>query len=325
MNILAVDDIAAEGILYLEDKGFTVEQRGSLAEDELAKIIPLYNGLLMRSGSKVTKEVLRNAAGLRVIGRAGVGVDNIDLEDAAQRGILVVNAPNGNTIAAAEHTMALLLALARNVPQAHSRLCQGLWDKKGLQGIELAGKVFGILGLGKVGAAVALRALAFGMKVVGYDPNLSAKQVENMGVLPANLEETLREADFLSLHLPLTSQTRNLLGSERLGMLKPGARVINAARGGLIAEDALYDALRTGRLAGAALDVFEEEPAANHPLFSLPNVIVTPHLGASTREAQIRVALEVAEDVAAVLRGQAPRNPVNKPIILAPETPQALN
>jgi len=314
MKILALDGIAPEGIACLEKQGLTVDQKPSQTEAELIQIIPSYSGLLVRSGTKVTAKVLAAAENLRVIGRAGVGVDNIDLEEATRRGIQVVNSPNGNTVAAAEHTMALLLALARNVPCAHARLKEGCWDRKSFYGVELAGKVLGILGLGKVGSAVARRAQAFEMKVMGYDPYLPRERVRKLGVELASLEDVLRQADFLTLHLPLTPETRGMLGREQLALLKPSAMVINVARGGIIVEEALYQALVAGQLAGAALDVFEEEPARENPLFALDNVIVTPHLGACTREAQIRVAVEVAEDIAGVLRGEPPANPVNRPV-----------
>ena len=314
MKILALDGIAPEGIACLEKQGLTVDQKPSQTEAELIQIIPSYSGLLVRSGTKVTAKVLAAAENLRVIGRAGVGVDNIDLEEATRRGIQVVNSPNGNTVAAAEHTMALLLALARNVPCAHTRLKEGCWDRKSFYGVELAGKVLGILGLGKVGSAVARRAQAFEMKVMGYDPYLPRERVRKLGVELASLEDVLRQADFLTLHLPLTPETRGMLGREQLALLKPSAMVINVARGGIIVEEALYQALVAGQLAGAALDVFEEEPARENPLFALDNVIVTPHLGACTREAQIRVAVEVAEDIAGVLRGEPPANPVNRPV-----------
>ncbi|MGI6575849.1 MAG: hydroxyacid dehydrogenase [bacterium] len=314
MKILALDGIAAEGIAFLEEQGFSVERRESLTEAELVRVLPPFAGLLVRSATKVTAAALEKAVNLQVIGRAGVGVDNIDLEAASRFGVQVVNAPNGNTLAAAEHTMALILSLARNLPQANSRLKQGHWDKKGLSGIELAGKVLSVFGLGRIGSTVAMRAQAFGMRVIGYDPYLCPERMEKIGVTPAGLEDALRQADFVTVHLPLTAETRHLLGAKELSLLKPQARVINAARGGIIDEDALYQALLAGRLAGAALDVFEQEPATAHQLFTLDNVIVTPHLGASTKEAQSRSSLEVAQDLAGYLRGQAPVNPVNRPV-----------
>jgi D-3-phosphoglycerate dehydrogenase len=314
MKILALDGIAPEGITYLEKQGFTVDQKPSQTEAELIEVIPSYNGLLVRSGTRVTAKALAAAGKLQVIGRAGVGVDNIDLEEASRRGIQVVNSPNGNTVAAAEHTMALLLSLARNVPRAHAQLKQGRWERKTFTGVELAGKVLGVLGLGKVGTAVARRAQAFEMKVIGYDPYLPRERVRKLGVEIASLEDVLCQADFLTLHLPLTPETRHMIGREQLALVKPTAMLVNVARGGIIAEDALYHALAAGQVAGAALDVFEEEPARENPLFSLDNVIVTPHLGASTREAQIRVAVEVAEDIAGILRGEPPVNPVNRPV-----------
>lgn len=314
MKILALDGIAADGIAHLREYGFNVDVKPSQSEEDLAQILPSYSALLVRSGTRVTAKVLAGAEGLQVIGRAGVGVDNIDVVEAARRGIQVVNSPGGNTVAAAEHTMGLLLALARNIPRADEQLRQGRWERKALGGVELAGKVLGILGLGKVGTAVAQRARAFEMKVIGHDPYLCADRVRRLGVELLGLEEVLRRADFISLHLPLTPETRHLIGPELLSLVKPSARLVNVARGGIICEDALCGALAAKRLAGAALDVFEEEPAVENPLCHLDNVIVTPHLGASTGEAQVRVAMEVAQDVAGILRGQSPVNPVNRPV-----------
>ncbi|NLJ33244.1 MAG: hypothetical protein GX349_01445 [Firmicutes bacterium] len=314
MKILALDGIAADGISYLQERGFSVDRGPSQSEEELAQILPPYAALLVRSGTRVTDRVLARARKLRVIGRAGVGVDNIDVMGAARRGIQVVNSPCGNTVAAAEHTMGLLLSLARNIPRADEQLRHGRWERKTLGGVELAGKVLGILGLGKVGTAVAQRARAFEMKIIGHDPYLCGDKVRGLGVELLGLRDVLQRADFITLHLPLTQETRHLIGPELLALLKPTAMLINVARGGIIREDALCEALKAGRLAGAALDVFEEEPAVKNPLCNLDNVIVTPHLGASTGEAQVRVAMEVAKDVAGILRGQPPLNPVNRPV-----------
>ncbi|NLP18371.1 MAG: hypothetical protein GX376_04645 [Firmicutes bacterium] len=314
MKILALDGIANDGIAHLQEQGFNVDIKPSQSEEELSQILPSYSALLVRSGTRVTAGALAKAEELQVIGRAGVGVDNIDVVEAARRGIQVVNSPGGNTVAAAEHTMGLLLALARNIPRADNQLRHGRWERKALGGVELAGKILGILGLGKVGTAVAHRARAFEMKVIGHDPYLCADRVRRLGVELMGLKDVLRQADFITLHLPLTQETRYLIGPELLTLVKPSAMLINVARGGIICEDALCEALLGKRLAGAALDVFEEEPAVENPLCHLDNVIVTPHLGASTGEAQARVALEVARDVAGILNGQLPVNPVNRPV-----------
>ncbi len=311
--VLALDNVSAEGCTYLEAKGFAVERMGALGEEELRDMIPQYDALIVRSGTQVTKPVLEKAAQLRIVARAGVGVDNIDLDSASRRGIQVVNAPDGNTLAAAEHTMGLLLALARKLPAACKRLKDGCWDKKGLQGVELAGKTLGILGMGRVGTAVARRAAAFEMGVLAYDPYRAPEQPVPEGVTLTTMEDVLRNADFLTMHLPLTPETLYLVDADKLALLKPRAMLINVARGGVVDENALYEALRNDRLAGAAIDVFENEPVTDNPLFALDNVVVTPHLGASTREAQVRVAMDVAEDIAGFLQGEPPRNPVNRP------------
>lgn len=318
MRVLALDNIDPQGLKILREAGLEVEAQGKMGEDELKKVLPDYEALIVRSATQVTAAALAGAKKLRIIGRAGVGIDNIDVAAATERGILVVNAPEGNTVAAAEHTLALMLALARNVPQANMLLKQGVWEKKKFLGVELRHKTLGILGLGKIGSEVARRARAFDMRLIAYDPYVQPEQAERLEVTLLSLSEVLQEADFLTIHLPLTKDTYHLLGRAELFRLKPGARLLNVARGGIVDEEALYEALISGHLAGAALDVFEEEPLTESPLFRLDNVIVTPHLGASTAEAQVAVAVEVARDIVRCLRGEPVLNAVNIPVVCGP-------
>jgi D-3-phosphoglycerate dehydrogenase len=308
-----MDNVAPEGVAVLRQAGVEVEVPGKLTEEELLAIIPRFDGLIIRSATKVDARVLERAVNLKVIGRAGVGVDNIDVPAATAKGIIVVNAPDGNTIAATEHTMALMLALARNIPQADARLKAGVWDKKAFVGVELRNKCLGVLGLGRIGSGVARRAFAMEMEVVAYDPFISEDRARELGVPLLPLEEVFRRADFLTIHMPLTKENRHLLNDEAFAMMKDGVRIINCARGGIIDEAALYRALVSGKVAGAALDVFEVEPQTESPLFKLPNFIATPHLGASTREAQVSVAVDVAEEVIAALKGDLVKNAVNIP------------
>ncbi|WP_258361202.1 phosphoglycerate dehydrogenase, partial [Moorella sulfitireducens (nom. illeg.)] len=297
------------------EAGLEVTAQGKMNEEELKEAIRDSDALIVRSGTKVTAAAINAARKLKIIGRAGVGTDNIDVSAATERGIVVVNAPEGNTVAAAEHTMAMMLALARNIPQANATLKQGVWEKKKYVGVELRGKTLGIIGLGKIGREVARRARGMEMRVTAYDPYVDPEQATRLEVELVSLETVLQNADFVTVHLPLTGETRHLLGREELKLLKPGARVLNVARGGIIDEAALYEALKTGHLAGAALDVFEEEPLKASPLLELENVIVTPHLGASTEEAQVAVAVEVAHDVVRCLKGEPVLNAVNIPVV----------
>ncbi|MEW5762466.1 MAG: phosphoglycerate dehydrogenase [Bacillota bacterium] len=325
-RVLVTDNVAPEGVAVLNrEPDIAADVRDKLPPEELLSIIPAYDALIVRSATRVTAEVLARGERLKVVGRAGVGVDNIDVAEATRRGIIVVNAPGGNTIAATEHTLALMLALARNVPQAHARLKSGVWDKKSFVGVELRNKVLGILGLGRIGGAVAKRAQAFEMTVLAYDPYITEERARELGVELCPLEEVLRRADFLSIHMPLTKETHHLLDARAFALMKDGVRLVNCARGGIVDEEALYEALKAGKVGGAALDVFEKEPLTDSPLFALPNVIVTPHLGASTREAQVSVAVDVAQEIVAALRGELVRNAVNipalKPDILAAVRP----
>jgi D-3-phosphoglycerate dehydrogenase / 2-oxoglutarate reductase len=319
-RILVTDDVSVSGLEPLSAANFTVEKRVGLSTGELREALSDCEGLVVRSETKVTAELMDSARGLRVIGRAGVGVDNIDVPAATARGIVVMNAPDGNTITTAEHTIAMLISLARRVPQANSSLKAGNWERKRFVGAELQGKTLGILGLGRIGRAVAVRARAFGMKIVAHDPFIAPDQARALEIEAASMDEVLSSADFLTVHTPLTSETRGLIGARAFAKMKPGVRVINCARGGLVDEAALCDAIRSGTVAGAALDVFEQEPPpTDHPLLQLDEVIVTPHLGASTTEAQEGVAFTVAEQMRDYLLTGALRGAVNVPALNAKE------
>ena len=321
-RILVTETIAAEGLDVLRGEAF-VDVNTGLTAVQLPCAIAAYDGLLVRSKTGVTADVIAAGARLAVIGRVGTGVDNIDLAAATRRGIVVVNAPYGNTISVAEHTLALMLALARHIPRADASLRRGLWEKQAFEGVQLRGKVLGIVGLGRVGAAVARRALGLEMKVMCYDPLVTPERAAQMGVQWVPFAELLSGADFVSLHLPDSHQTRALLGEQELGLMKPSAYLVNCARGGLVDADALYLALQSGHLAGAALDVFAQEPPFDNPLLHCDRVILTPHLAGSTAEAQRDTAVEVAQGVLDVLAGRMPRYPVNAPA-LPPEELQQL-
>lgn len=316
-RILIADKLAQEGIDRLEAQAEVVN-RPQITAEELRAVIGDFDGLIVRSRTQVTAEVIRAGVArgrLQVIGRAGVGVDNIDLEAATHAGVIVVNAPKGNTIAAAEHTIALLLALARKIPQADRSVRAGQWDRARFIGTEVRDKRLGLLGLGRIASLVAGRAQGLGMEVVAYDPYVSQEYAANLGVRLVSFDELLSTADFISAHLPLTEQTRGMLGAEQLARCKHGVYLINCARGGIVVESALLEALESGQVAGAALDVFEQEPPVDSPLLEHPRVVLTPHIAGSTHEAQRQVALEVAEQVLAVLAGQPARYAVNLPII----------
>ena len=319
-KILVADDVSDSGLQPLRDAGFDVEKRTGLAPTDLAAALSDCQGLVVRSETKVTAEVMDAAKELRVIGRAGVGVDNIDVAAATARGIVVMNAPDGNTITTAEHTIALLVALARNVPQANSSLKSGKWARKGFIGVELMGKTLGVVGLGRIGRAVAGRARAFGMQIVAFDPFIAPEQARDLEIEVAPLDEVFARADFLTVHTPLTADTRGIVGQAAFARMKPGVRIINCARGGLVDENALYDAIKSGIVAGAALDVFEKEPPdGDNPLLGLDEIIVTPHLGASTTEAQEGVAFTVAEQMRDYLLTGTLRGAVNVPALGAQE------
>jgi len=317
MKILVADSIAEEGLQSLRSYA-QVDIKTKLEPEQLKAIIVDYDALIVRSQTKVRAEIIESGKKLKVIGRAGVGTDNIDVDAATKNGIVVVNAPTGNTVAAAEHTIALMLALARNVPQANSRLKSGKWQREEMIGSELRNKTLGIIGLGNVGSEVAKRAQAFEMHVVAHDPFVSKDYARNLKADLVSLDQLLKESDFITLHVPLTAATKNLIGTKELGKLKPTTRIINCARGGLINEEAIVKAIKTGKIAGAAFDVFDKEPVTDSPLFKEDKIIVTPHLGASTVEAQTGVAKDVAAEVLAVLQGQFSKYAVNAPHI-APE------
>ncbi|OGN95199.1 MAG: phosphoglycerate dehydrogenase [Chloroflexi bacterium RBG_13_50_10] len=316
MKILIADPVAKEGIEALKAQA-DVDVKLGLKPEELKSIIGDYEALVVRSETKATAEIIQAGQKLQVIARAGVGLDNIDVEAATRQGVVVVNAPTGNTMAAAEHTIAMMLALARHIPQANAKLKAGVWQRSDYMGIELRGKTLGIVGLGNVGSEVARRAQAFNMRLLGYDPFVSADYARNLVVELVSLEQLLKESDFVTLHLPLTSKTKGLIGAKELTKVKPAVRIINCARGGLVDEEALLKAVEAGKVAGAAVDVFVKEPVTDSILFQCDKIIVTPHLGASTTEAQAGVALEVAEQVMAVLKGQPAKYAVNAPQIPA--------
>ena len=314
MKILVADPVSEQGVALLAQK-HTVDVKLKLPVEELIKIIGEYDALVVRSETKVTKVVMEAADNLKVIGRAGVGVDNIDVEAATKKGIIVLNAPEGNTVAATEHTMAMMLALARNVAQAHGSMTEGKWERAKFMGVEMRGKTLGILGLGRIGTGVAKRALAMEMEIVAYDPFISADHAKALGIELAELDEVLKRADFITLHLPFTGETKNLINKDSIATMKDGVRIINCARGGTIDEEALAVALKEGKVAGAAIDVFAKEPLdPANPLIGLPNVILTPHLGASTAEAQVGVAVDVAYGILAALDGE----PVTTAVNMAP-------
>src|SRR5256714_916641 len=319
-RILVSDDVSDSGLQPLRDAGFTVEKKTKLSVTELCEALTGCEGLIVRSETKVTAELLDTVKSLRVIGRAGVGVDNIDVPVATACGIVVMNAPDGNTITTAEHTIALLVALARNVAQANSSVKAAKWERKKFIGAELRGKTLGIIGLGRIGRAVAQRAAAMGMKIVAHDPFIAIDGTGDVEIEAASMDEVFARSDFLTIHTPLTNETCSLINADAFAKMKAGARVINCARGGLIDEAALYDAITSGKIAGAALDVFETEPPPpNHPLLQLDQVIVTPHLGASTMEAQEAVAFTVAEQMRDYFLTGAVHGAVNMPAVGAKE------
>ncbi len=315
-KILVCDPISDEGLeLLYNTPGLKIEKRYNSTEEELMEIVPEYHAILVRSQTKITAPIIEKATSLQVIGRAGVGVDNIDVDAATLKGIVVVNAPDGNTIAATEHTLAMMLALVRSIPQANNKLLNKVWDRKSFMGIELRNKVLGVIGLGKIGTEVAKRAQAFEMKIIGYDPYVTNERAKALNIELVDLETLFRKSDLITIHVPKTQETNNLINAENIAKMKTGVRIINCARGGIINEQALYNAIQEGKVAGAALDVFEKEPETESPLFTLPQVVATPHLGASTEEAQVTVAQEVAEEIVRVLNGEPVLNAVNIPFI----------
>jgi D-3-phosphoglycerate dehydrogenase len=316
MRVLVTEPLSEPGLQILREAAH-VDVRPGLTPDDLAAVIGEYDGLVVRSATQVTAALLEAGCQLRVVGRAGTGVDNIDVAAATRRGVVVVNAPAANSNAVAEHTIALMLAMARRIYPAVASLKAGHWEKRVLEGFEVRDKTLGLVGLGRVGMLVASKARGLQMRVVAHDPYVSPERVASAGVELATLEDVLRRADFISVHTPLSPDTRGMIGARELAMLKPTAYLLNCARGGIVNEGALRQALERGELAGTALDVFEEEPAMGNPLIELPNVIATPHLGASTAEAQEHVAVDVAHAVVDVLAGRIPEGPVNLPYVPA--------
>ncbi|WP_337969828.1 phosphoglycerate dehydrogenase [Virgibacillus salexigens] len=315
-KILISDPLSEEGMYpLLQAENISIELATNWSQEKLANQITEYDALLVRSQTQVNRELITKATNLKIIGRAGVGVDNIDLDAATEHGIIVVNAPNGNTNSAAEHTMAMIMALSRKIPQAYLSLMNKQWDRKKYVGTELKNKTLGIIGLGRIGAEVAYRAKGQRMNIIAYDPFLTEDQAKKMDIQYGSVDEVLHAADFITIHTPLLKETRHLLNADAFHAVKPGVHIVNCARGGIIDEDALYHAIQSKKVAGAALDVFEEEPFYDHPLLELPEVIATPHLGASTFEAQESVAIDVSEDVIRFLSGEAVRNPVNLPSV----------
>ena len=319
-RILVTEEIAPGGLERLAEAGHEVDVRLGLSPAELLEAVPGAAALIVRSATTVTADVIDADPDLVVVGRAGIGLDNVDVAAATRQGVMVVNAPQSNVLSAAEHTMALLLAQARNIPQAHAALTAGKWERSRWEGVELHGKTLGVVGLGRVGALVAQRALAFGMRLAAYDPYVSTDRARQMGVELLPLEELVRVAHFLTIHLPKTPETVGLIGKELLGQARPGLRIVNTARGGIVDEDALAWAVREGIVGGAALDVFAEEPTTSSPLFELDSVVVTPHLGASTREAQDKAGDTIAEQVLLALSGEFVPYAVNVSATEASET-----
>ncbi len=314
VKILVSDPISDQGIEILK-KEFDIDIATGLPPEELIKRIGDYEALIVRSETQVTKDVINAGKKLKIIGRAGVGVDNIDVNTATERGIIVVNAPEGNTISAAEHTIAMMMAMSRNIPQANASLKSKKWDRKKFMGVEVRGKVLGVVGLGRIGAEVSKRAQGMEMKILAYDPFISQERAAELGVELTTVEDIVRRADYITVHTPLTKETKDLISSKEFAIAKKGVRLINCARGGIINEEALAQAVKDGIVSGAAIDVFTKEPPFENPLLELDSVIMTPHLGASTEEAQINVAVSVAEQIVNALKGLPVKNAINMPYV----------
>ena len=323
-RVLVSDKLSETAVQIFRDRGVDVDYKPDLGKDKdgLLAVIGEYDGLAIRSATKVTPKMISAAVKLKVIGRAGIGVDNVDIPAATQRGIVVMNTPFGNAITTAEHALSMMMAMARQIPEANASTHAGKWEKNRFMGVELYNKTLGVIGCGNIGSIVADRGVGLKMKVIAFDPFLSAERAMELGVEKVELDEIFRRADFITLHTPLTDKTRNIVNAESLAKCKKGVRIINCARGGLVNEDALYDALVNKHVAGAALDVFESEPATDHRLFNLDNVVCTPHLGASTSEAQENVALQIAEQMSDFLISGAVTNALNMPSISAVEAPR---
>ena len=314
MKVLVSDSLSEKGIEILE-KGAEVDVRTGMSPEELKACIGEYDALVVRSQTQVTEDVIKAAENLKIIGRAGVGVDNIDVEAATQQGIIVINAPEGNMISAAEHTIAMMMAMSRNIPQANQSMRAGKWDRKLFMGVEVRGKTLGVVGLGRIGTEVAKRAQGMEMNIMAYDPFISEERAADLGVKLTTVEDIVLNADYITVHTPLTKDTRDLIAKEEFEKAKPGVRIINCARGGIINEKALAEAVASGKVAAAAIDVFTSEPPTGSPLLEQDNIIVTPHLGASTKEAQVNVAVDVAEQIINFNQGLPVKNAINMPYV----------
>jgi D-3-phosphoglycerate dehydrogenase / 2-oxoglutarate reductase len=323
-RVLVSDKLSPTAVQIFRDRGVEVDYLPEVGPDKekLLSIVDQYDGLAIRSATKVTEKLIAAATRLKVIGRAGIGVDNVDIPAASRKGIIVMNTPFGNSITTAEHAVAMIFAVARQIPEANASTHAGKWEKNRFMGVEITGKTLGVIGCGNIGSVVAMRAIGLKMHVIAFDPFLSPERAEELGVEKVELEELFQRADFITLHTPLTDKTRGIINATAIAKMKDGVRIINCARGGLIAEADLVEALKSGKVAGAGIDVFESEPATENPLFDLPNVVCTPHLGASTMEAQENVALQIAEQMADYLVKGAVTNAINMPSISAEEAPR---
>jgi D-3-phosphoglycerate dehydrogenase len=315
IKVLVSDPLAKEGVDILKKSNLEVTEVSKLSEDQLVKKIKGYDAIIVRSGTTVTKKIIEASNKLKVIGRAGVGLDNVDVAAASKKGIVVMNAPSGNTISTAEHAFSLMLSLSRNIPQANVSIKEGKWDRKKFMGVELYGKTLGIIGMGRIGTEFAKRALSFGMKILAFDPFLTKEKAGLINVEPVGLDDLLKGSDFITIHTPLTPETKHILDGKAFKKMKKGVRIINAARGGIIDESALAKSIKSGKVAGAALDVFEtkKKPPVDSPVVNMENIVATPHLGASTAEAQVNVAIDMARSVSDALLGKGYRNAANVP------------
>ena len=321
MKVLISDNLSPRGVEILKKAGLEVDFRSKTAPEEIEKIIGDFDALVIRSATKVTAALLEKAAKLKVVGRAGSGLDNVDIPAATKKGVVVMNTPGGNTVTTAEHTIGMLFACARMIPQAYASMKAGKWEKKKFEGVELFDKTLGVVGLGAIGGVVASRCVMLGMKVLAYDPFISPEKAKSMGIELADLETIYGRSDFITLHTPKTKETANLINKDTIAKMKDGVRIIICARGGIVNEQDIYEALKSGKVAAAAFDVFEKEPPENHPLLTLDNFIATPHLGASTKEAQENVATAVAEQIVDYLVAGTVRNAVNVPSVPADQLP----
>lgn len=321
MKVLISDNLSPTGVEILRKAGLEVDARSKTSPEEIEKIIGDYDALIIRSATKVTAALLEKAAKLKVVGRAGSGLDNVDIAAATKKGVVVMNTPGGNTVTTAEHTIGMIFASARNIPQAFAALREGKWEKKKYEGVELYDKTLGVIGLGAIGSVVASRAVCLGMKVLAYDPFISTERAKSIGIELADLDTIYKRADFITIHTPKTKETANLINKDTIAKMKTGVRIINCARGGIVNEQDIYEALKSGKVAAAAFDVFEKEPPENHPLLTLDNFIATPHLGASTKEAQENVAVAIAEQIVDYLVAGTVRNAVNVPSVPSDQLP----